>query len=136
MKKILCFALLVAFLATGICAADVPNLLGKWSSSWNAYAEGKGYSNSTEIGLIKFTFSEQKERIFAGNLTTKLKNQTEITEGFTGAIGLDNKTLYFAEFNKGYSIGTIISNDEIELIYLEDGKNGSVAIDELHRITT
>jgi len=49
-------------------------------------------------------------------------------------IGLDNKTLYIAEFDKGYTLGTVISNDEIELIYLADGENGSVAIDRLYRI--
>jgi hypothetical protein len=47
---------------------------------------------------------------------------------------LDNKTLNIAEFGKGYSSGTIVSNDEIELIYLADGEDGSVAIDELHRV--
>ncbi len=135
MKKILCLALLVLVLSTGICAAKVPDLLGKWTGSWSGYDEGKGYSNSTASGIINFTFLEQMDRIFAGNLTINLKNETEIGEGFAGAIGLDNKTLYITEFNKGYSLGTIISNDEMELIYLTDGKNASVAIDKLHRIT-
>ena len=67
-------------------------------------------------------------------MTFKLDNQTEIGEGFAGAIGLDNKTLYIAEFDKGYALGTIISNDEMELIYLADGENASVAIDRLYRI--
>jgi hypothetical protein len=134
MKKILCLALLVLVLSTGICAAKVPDLLGKWTGSWSGYDEGKGYSNSTASGIINFTFLEQMDRIFAGNLTINLKNETEIGEGFAGAIGLDNKTLYITEFNKGYSLGTIISNDEMELIYLTDGKNASVAIDKLHRI--
>jgi hypothetical protein len=34
---------------------------------------------------------------------------------------LDNKTLYIAEYEKGYDIGTVLSNDTIELIYIEDG---------------
>lgn len=114
--------------------AKVPDLLGKWTGSWSGYDEGKGYSNLTENRSINFTFVEQKDRVFAGNLTIMPENATEINEGFAGAIGLDNKTLYFTEFKKGYALGTIISNDRIELIYLDDGKNGSVAIDELHRI--
>jgi hypothetical protein len=73
-------------------------------------------------------------RIFNGNLTTNFKNGTVIAEGFAGVIGLDNKTLNIAEFGRGYSSGTIVSNEEIELIYLADGKDGSVAIDELHRV--
>jgi hypothetical protein len=135
MKPIWCFALLsLVFLAMGICAAEVPDLLGKWTGSWSAYDEGIGYSNSTENGSFILTFVEQEDRIFAGNMTFKPENETEIGEGFAGAIGLDNKTLYIAEFDKGYTLGTIISNDEIELIYLADGENGSVAIDRLHRI--
>jgi hypothetical protein len=65
---------------------------------------------------------------------TYTRNGTEIVEGLAGAIGLDNKTLYIAEFNEGYALGTIISDDEIEPIYLADGGMGGVAIDTLHRI--
>ncbi len=139
MKPIWCLALLVlVFLATGISAAEVPDLLGIWTGSWSAYDEGKGYSNSMENGSLIFAFLEQDDRIFAGNVTIKLENEneTEIGEGFAGAIGLDNKTLYIAEFDKGYALGTIISDDEMELIYLADGENASVAIDKLYRIKT
>lgn len=134
MKPIWCFALLaMVFLATGICSAEVPDLLGIWTGSWSSYDEGIGYSKSTENVSIIFTFIEQDDRLFAGNITIKQENETENGEGFAGAIGLDNKTLYIAEFDKGYSLGTIISNDEMELIYLADGENASVAIDRLHR---
>jgi hypothetical protein len=134
MKKILSFALLVlVFLATGITAAKVPDLQGNWTGSWSGYDDGKGYSNVSENGSILFNFEEQKDRLFVGNLTIKLKNET-FASGFAGAIGLDNKTLYISQFDKGYSLGTIISNDEMELIYLSDGKGGSVAIDRLYRI--
>jgi hypothetical protein len=135
MKQILCLTLLIlVFLATGISAAEVPDLLGIWTGSWSAYDEGKGYSNLTENISIIFTFLEQNDRIFAGNIKIKPENETEISEGFAGAIGLDNKTLYIAEFDKGYAMGTFISNDEMELIYLADGENASVAIDRLYRI--
>jgi len=134
MKKILSFALLVlVFLATGISAAKVPDLQGNWTGSWSGYNDGKGYSNVSENGSILFNFEEQRDRLFIGNLTIKLKNET-FASGFAGAIGLDNKTLYISQFDKGYSLGTIISNDEMELIYLSDGKGGSVAIDRLYRI--
>ena len=135
MKKIWCLVLLV-FLANGICAAKVPDLLGKWTGSWSGYDEGKGYSNLTESGTINFNFMGQKDRIFNGTLTIDLRDGTKINEDFAGAIGLDNKTLNIAEFDKGYALGTVISDNEIELIYLVDGKNGSVAVDELRRVTT
>ena len=133
MKRIWFLAFLVVFLTMGICAAEVPNLTGKWTGSWSGYDEGIGFSNSTESESINITFVEQKGRIFAGNLTYEQENETRIVKDFSGAIGLDNKTLYIAE-SKGYTLGTIISHDEIELIHLEDGENGSVAIDKLHRI--
>ena len=134
MKKIWSFALLVlVFLATGITAAKVPDLQGNWTGSWSGYDDGKGYSNVSENGSILFNFEAQKDRLFIGNLTIKLKNET-FASGFAGAIGLDNKTLYISQFDKGSSLGTIISNDEMELIYLSDGKGGSVAIDRLYRI--
>ena len=134
MIKIWSFSLLVlVFLATGITAAKVPDLQGNWTGSWSGYDDGKGYSNVSENGSILFNFEEQKDRLFAGNLTIKLKNET-FASGFAGAIGLDNKTLYISQFDKGYSLGTVISNDEMELIYLSDGKRGSVAIDRLYRI--
>ena len=135
MKKIWSFALLVlVFLATGISAAKVPDLRGNWTGSWSGYDDGKGYPNLSENGSILFNFEEQKERLFVGNLTIKLKNETTASGGFAGAIGLDNKTLYISQFDEGYSLGTMISNDEMKLVYLADGKGGWVAIDKLYRI--
>jgi hypothetical protein len=84
--------------------------------------------------VSNYNIDEQKDRLFAGNLTIKLKNETTASGGFAGAIGLDNKTLFITRFDKGHSLGTIISNDEIELVYLSDGKGGWVAIDKLYRI--
>jgi len=126
--------LVLVFLATGICAAEVPDLLGEWTGLESWYGEVNGSAKLTENGSLNFTVVEQKNRLFAGNLTYKLENGTEIVEGFSGAIGLDNKTLYIAEFNEGYDLGTIISDDEIELIYLQDGKKAETTIGRLHRI--
>ncbi len=133
MKKIWYLAILAVCLTMGSCAAEVPNLIGNWTYSWSEYSEGRGFSNSAVNESANFTFVEQKDRIFAGNLMDTLENGTKAIKNFAGAIDLDNKTLYIAEA-RGYTQGTIISNDEIELIHLEDGKDGSVAIDGLHRI--
>lgn len=136
MKTIWCFALLnLIFLTAGICAAEVPDLIGNWTGSWRAYDAGVGYSGSGENDSVNFAFVEQRDRIFAGNLTFKMKNESDSKDGFVGAIGLDNKTLYIAEFDKGYIQGTLISNDEMELIYLQDGKMAEATIGRLHRIT-
>ena len=133
MKKILCLALLVlVFLATGICTAKVPDLIGKWTGSYNG--EVSGSAKLPENKSLNVTVVEQKNRLFTGNLAYKLDNGTEVVEGFAGAIGSDNKAFYIAEFRDGYDLGTIISEDVIELIYLHDGKMGNVEIDRLHRI--
>ena len=132
MKAIWCLVLL-AFLATGICTAKVPNLVGNWTGLGTGYYADNGSYKMNENGSISYTITEQKERLFKGNITYVL-NGTEIVEGFAGAVGLDNKTLYLAEYDKGYDIGTIISNDEIEFIYIEDGDSGWAAINKLHRV--
>jgi hypothetical protein len=94
----------------------------------------EGYSESTENGSITASFAEQKDRIFNGNLIFKEENRPDFKTGFAGAIGLDNMTFYMAEFDEGYALGTLISNDEMEVLYLADGDNTSVVIDRLYRI--
>jgi hypothetical protein len=120
------------FLITGICSAQIPDLLGNWNASGNGYIAGDGFYTLPENSL-NFSITEQNGRLFAGNVTY-MENGTEAVEGFAGAVGLDNKTLYRVEFSEGYSLGTIISENEIEMIYLEDGEMGRVFIDRLHRI--
>lgn len=133
MRNVLCFALFaMVFLATGISSAEVPDLIGNWTASWTAYDVGFGYSNSTENTSLLAVVADQEGRIFSGNLYW-LENGTQESERFAGAIGLDNKTIYITESDGGYSFGTIVSNDEMELIYLTDGEEAEVAIDKLVR---
>ena len=84
--------------------------------------------------------SEQRGRLFTGNLIINNSSEHKVVspmiEGFSGIIALDNKTLYIAEYDKGYDIGTIISNDMLELDYLEDGKNAGAFIISLVRTIT
>lgn len=107
--------------------AYIPNLVGNWTGSYEGYVNGIGYKNET--GTLTLVISEQKGRLFTGNLIESGKGTT----GFSGIIALDNKTLYMAEYDMGYDIGTVLSNDKIELLYLEDGKTGGAFIDEFHR---
>ncbi|HII06643.1 MAG TPA: hypothetical protein HA349_04830 [Methanotrichaceae archaeon] len=140
MRKIWCFGLLVLVLAisaTGICAADVPDLVGNWVGSGPGYQEGTGYVVGVDYGNLTFTIAEQKGRVFNGEMTYQL-NETDVVEGFAGAIGLDNKTFYIAEFISGYDVGTIISEDTIELIYIQDGEQdgepGETFVQMLRRV--
>lgn len=124
----------MVFLTTGSCAAEVPDLLGNWTGMESWYGAVDGIARLTENESLNLTVAEQNGRLFAGYLSYRSANGTEIVEGFAGAIGQDNKTLYISEFKEGYDLGTIISDDEIELIYLQDGKMGEATVSTLHRI--
>jgi hypothetical protein len=125
----LAFAVAALMLAAiGLSIADIPNLVGNWTGSYEGYANNIGYKN--EIGALTLVISEQKGRLFTGNLS----ELGQETVGLSGAIALDNKTLYMAEYDMGYDIGTVLSNDTMELLYLEDGEMGGAFIDEFHRV--
>ncbi|MBP7069607.1 MAG: hypothetical protein KBA97_00885 [Methanothrix sp.] len=123
---------LLLILITGICAAQATDLVGNWTGSTTGYVGADGAYNLVENDSISFAISEQNDRLFTGNVTYT-RDGEKIIEGFAGAIGADNKTLYIAE-SKGYGFGTIISDDEIELIYLENEETVLAAIDKLHRL--
>lgn len=124
---------LLVFLAMGICTAQVPNLVGNWTGFQNTYAAIDGSYKLSENQSVSYAISEQHGRLFKGNVTY-LVNGTEVTEAFAGAIGPDNKTLYKAEIFKGYGIGTVISDNEFEMIPLEDGNTGHAILAKVHRI--
>ncbi len=126
---------LVILLTTGICIAQVPYLVGNWTGSQNAYIAENGVYRLSENESTSLVIIEQKDRLFTGYVTYPSDGK-EIVENLAGAIGLDNKTFYMAELNEGYDFGTIISDDEIELIYLADGENGRTVINTLYRIKT
>jgi hypothetical protein len=111
--------------AAGLSTAEIPNLVGNWTGSFQGYDKNAGYMDVNKTGSLNMTISDQRGRAFTGNFTINFSlpqtGLVQMTEGFSGVIGLDNKTLYFAEYDKGYDIGTVLSNDSIEAVYLEDG---------------
>lgn len=131
MKEI--WLILLILITTGICTAEVPNLVGNWTGSQNAYVAENGSYKLLENQSTSLVITEQKDRLFTGYVTYPSDGK-EVAEYLAGAIGLDNKTFYMAESNEGYDFGTIISDDEIELIYLADGENGRTVINSLHRM--
>ena len=124
---------LLILTTAGICTAQVPDLVGNWTGSQNAYIAENGVYILSENESTHLVITEQNDRLFTGYVTYP-SNGRDVAEGIAGAIGLDNKTLQIAELIDGYDFGTIISDDEIELIYLADGENGRTVIDRLFRI--
>jgi hypothetical protein len=131
MKGIL--SILLILMITGICTAQVPDLVGNWTGTQNTYVAENGSYKLYENQSTSLVITEQKDRLFTGYVTYPSDGK-EIVENLAGAIGLDNKTFYVAESNEGYDFGTIISDDEIELIYLAEGGNGRTVINTLYRI--
>ena len=123
-----------ASVSASVSAADLPDLVGVWEGPSVGYDDGEGYYEDGEDNTVTLTIAEQRGRIFNGTLVYLNRNGTAVVEGFAGAIGLDNSTFYLAEFNSGYDVGTIISEDEIELLYLQDGERGGVSVDTLRRV--
>ena len=132
MKEIWCLVLLV-FLTMGICTAQVPNLMGNWAGFENGYAAKNGSYKTFENGSINLSIVEQKDHVFTGNVTYMEKGK-EMAEAFAGAICSDNKTFYITEIHKGYALGTIVSDNKIDLIYLADGETGSATFEEYRRV--
>jgi len=124
---------LLILMTTGICTAEFPYLVGNWTGSQNTYVAENGSYKLLENQSTNLVIIEQKDRLFTGYVTYPSDGK-EIVENLAGAISLDNKTFYVAELNEGYDIGTIISDDEIELIYLADGEKGRTVINTLYRI--
>jgi hypothetical protein len=121
----------------GLSLGSVPDLIGNWTGPGEGYQNGTGYLAKNEAGILTMMISEQKGRLFTGNLIINASSEHKVlspmTEAFSGVIGLDNRTLYIAEYDRGYDIGTIISDDQVELCYLEDGKNAGAFIISLTR---
>ena len=131
MDEKLAFALAALILASiGLSAAEIPNLVGNWTGSYEGYANGIGYKASNETDAITLVISEQQGRLFTGNLS----EMGQETAAVSGVIALDNQTLYMTESDGGYDIGTVLTSDTIELLYLEDGEKGGAFIDEFHRV--
>lgn len=99
-----------------------------------AIIKAKDNIGQTEKDVINLSIMKQNDRLFAGNLTYKMESGAEGVESFFGAIASDNKKFYIAEFDKGYDIGTIISDDEMEFVYLKEGGTAEVAIERFYRV--
>ena len=131
MDKKLVIALAALMLATiGLSAAEVPSLVGNWTGSYEGYTNGGDYKATNETGAITLVISEQIGRLFTGNLNELGQG----TAAISGVIALDHKTFYMTEYDGGYDVGTVLSSDTIELLYLEDGEKGGAFIDEFHRV--
>jgi len=129
-KKLVIAMAALILAAIGLSAAEIPSLVGNWTGSYEGYTNGGGYKATNETGAITLVISEQIGRLFTGNLS----ESGQVTAAISGVIALDNKTFYMTEYDGGYDVGTVLSSDTIEMLYLEDVEKGGAFIDEFHRV--
>ncbi|MDD1718437.1 MAG: hypothetical protein LUQ25_00125 [Methanoregulaceae archaeon] len=142
MKRILCITFLLVTVAL-LCGCTTttpvndaaivrpPVLIGNWTGPMNAYVEGVGYTDF-QGETITLLVTEQHDRIFSGTLYFLPAEPGDVPQEFAGVIDRDGRTFRLVE-EGGYSTGTLVSPDEMDVIYLDTTKPFSVAIDSLKR---
>ena len=123
MKKSVCIVslLIVTLFCVSVCLADsdIPNLVGTWTLK----SEGGVLLKGTESGPktlhtgpfstlnAEAVITKQQGRIIHGSVKAP-----KATKNFIGAIGHDNKTIYYAD-EEGLLEGKLIDKDTMEIIY-------------------
>jgi hypothetical protein len=113
-------------------AAAIANLTGTWAGPMTGYDQGVGFSDYPTLNL-SMVVEEQRGRVFSGTIHFVF-NGTPASTGFAGVIGRDGRTFAFTEEGGGYATGDVISPDEIEVRYLQEGSPYSAAVDSFRRV--
>lgn len=145
-KVVLCaMTLLIAVLICGctttapqespVAPAETPSLTGNWTGTMAGYEYGVGYTNFSGY-TITMSVAEQRDRIFSGTFIFTNESGVQVWENapFAAVIGRDGRTITMIEEGGGYTSGSIISSDEIELIYADGNDPFNIAINPLKRI--
>lgn len=109
----------------------IPDLVGNWSGSSFGHMKQGGYEGSLGYNYT-LSIEEQKGRAFNGTLYILGPDYTG-NIGFSAAFGHDMKTFYMTQYDQGFNFGEIVSQDEIEIIYMAAGKNGMALIESFNR---
>jgi hypothetical protein len=117
---------------TGPSEQKTPDITGNWTGTMTGYAGGKGFTDYAGY-IMNMQVTEQEGRIFNGIFTFSNGTGFMKTVEFSGAIGRDGRTMTIAESGGGYSFGTLVATDEIELIHADDAEPSDVAIDTLKK---
>ncbi len=146
-KIVLCaITLLVAVLICGCTttsqqttavAAGTPDLVGNWSGTMVGYVDGAGYTDFSGCTLT-MSVTEQQDRVFSGTIAVTNKSGFVIRDSSpcAGVIGRDGATFTLIEHDGGYSSGSVLAPDEIEIVHVDGDEPITVAIDSLKRSKT
>jgi hypothetical protein len=97
-------------------------------ATWTGADVGVGVQQGWFEDPVTLVITEQRGRGFMGR-----KTHTEDEEGFYGAIMADGRGLLITDDGDGNSMGSILSNDSIEVCYMESGADAQVACRVLNR---
>lgn len=124
---VLCSAICAGCTAPAATAPAIPNLTGNWTGSPQGYIEGTGYIAGN--GTLFLQVTGQQGRVFNGSLSIVEANGSILTRRIAGAISRDGKGFALVQSDTGYDLGTIVSDREIEFVYISDRDPAKVVID-------
>ncbi len=111
---------------------QIPDLIGNWTGTSKGYIMDEGFTDYPG-STFSMKVTEQKDRLFTGEFIYADANVT-VKSRFAGVIERDGTQFSIAEENGGYSRGTFMGPNEIELVFVRDGPSGEAAIDTLRRL--
>lgn len=132
------FIIIGILLGSSFTLADsttIPNLIGNWKGSCVGHGKLFGYINDTSGDMI-LNISEQEGMAFNGTYTQMEISGKTSTKGFSGIIDPDMKTFYISQYDAGIGIGTLVSPDDMSMIYLETGEDAMAFLDNFVREKT
>ncbi len=119
---------------TVAAAAETPDLVGTWTGTLVGYEYDVGYVDYAGYTMI-MNVTEQRDRVFSGEIS--FTNETGAlawdVAPFAGVIGHDGTSLTLVQNGGGYSTGSVLAPDEMELVYANGNEPFNIAIDALKR---
>jgi hypothetical protein len=120
-QTVAAITVLVILLGVGNCFADssIPDMVGTWTVKAEGgvlLRDGASGSKTHHTGEFSTLTAEavvtkQQGRVFHG-----IFKSPKATESFIGAIGLDNRSFYYAD-EDGTMEGRIVNKNKIEVVY-------------------
>ena len=112
----------------------VPNIIGNWTGTMKGYDYGTGFNDYAGYTMT-LSVLEQQDRVFSGEVSFTAPIGTPVwgVTPFAGVIARDGREITIIENEGGYSSGSLIASDEMELIYADGREPFSIAIDSLKK---
>jgi hypothetical protein len=107
-------------------------MLGNWTGSAKGYIERAGYRDFS-VANLTMSVTEQHDRFFSGTMTFPLANGSTRSEAFAGVIWTGGKSFRIVEYASGHDDGIILSENEIEMVYMDDNDPSFIMLDTLKR---